>query len=207
MANDENITNNTPEVSDDELWYLNNYVLLRDYYDKTISRIAARCVRKGNIAIEDYPFYSYILDVLEEIVEVGEYIISHKSLYPYVDKKIVGGIDALRKNLKEYKDELFHNSTPDMIKEDKKEIDKLKKALGGEDDLKGFDPTKGAGMNMDELMNKLMAGNTPKVADEPAPEIAPSASKHDDTRKIIKVKKPVNVIGTQAVPRKTEAEE
>mgnify|MGYP001535374820 CR=1 FL=1 len=36
-----------------DLWYVDNYILLKDYYDRTISRIAARCVRKGNIAIED----------------------------------------------------------------------------------------------------------------------------------------------------------
>ena len=40
-----------------DLWYVDNYILLKDYYDRTISRIAARCVRKGNIAIEDYPFF------------------------------------------------------------------------------------------------------------------------------------------------------
>ena len=57
-----------------DLWYVDNYILLKDYYDRTISRIAARCVRKGNIAIEDYPFFGYILDVLEEISETGEYI-------------------------------------------------------------------------------------------------------------------------------------
>ena len=56
-----------------DLWYVDNYILLKDYYDRTISRIAARCVRKGNIAIEDYPFFGYILDVLEEISETGEY--------------------------------------------------------------------------------------------------------------------------------------
>ena len=58
--------NNLPPVSKEALWYFNNYILLKDYYNRTISRIAARCIRKGNIAIEEYPFYGYILDVLEE---------------------------------------------------------------------------------------------------------------------------------------------
>ena len=84
----------------------------------TISRIAARCVRKGNIAIEEYEHYPYILDVLEEISETGEYIVAHPDLYPYVDKKIAGGINALRTNLKEYKTELERNASPDMIKQD-----------------------------------------------------------------------------------------
>ena len=91
-----------------DVWFVDNYILLKDYYDRTISRIAARCVRKGNIALEDYPFYGYILDVLEEISETGDYIIRHK------DKKVL--------------------EVPD----------------------KADDPTVGAGMGMEQLMEKLL---------------------------------------------------
>ena len=146
------------QADNDTLWYVDNYVLLKDYHDRTISRIAARCVRKGNIAMEDYPFYPYILDVLEEISETGDFILDHKELAPYVEKKIKGGMDGLRKDLKEYKIELKNNASPDMIKEDtNKEIEKLKKALRSDD--KAIDPTVGAGMNVDELMDKLLNAN------------------------------------------------
>ena len=144
-------------ISKEELWYLDNYILLRDYYDRTISRIAARCVRMGNIAMEEYPHYSYILDVLQEISETGNYVLTHKKLYPYVERKIKGGVEALRRNLQEYEQELQRNSSPDMIKEDASAINKMKEALG-EIDIKD-DPTQGAGMNMDDLMNKLMKQN------------------------------------------------
>ena len=89
----------TVSVSKDTLWYLDNYILLKDYFDRTVSRIAARCVRKGNIAMEEYPFYGYILDVLEEISETGEYVLDHPELYPYIEKKIPGGVEAMKKNL------------------------------------------------------------------------------------------------------------
>ena len=145
---------NQASVSKETLWYLDNYILLRDYYDRTISRIAARCVRMGNIAMEEYPHFNYILDVLEEISDTGNYIIQHKELYPYVERKIKGGIAALRRNLHEYEIELQKNSSPDMIKEDASELSKMKEALGNID-MKD-DPTQGAGMNMDDLMNKLM---------------------------------------------------
>lgn len=144
-------------VSKKTLWYLDNYILLRDYYDRTISRIAARCVRKGNIAIEEYPHYGYILDVLEEISETGNFILKHRELYPYVERKIKGGVMALRRNLQEYELELQKNSSPDMIKEDASEIAKMKAALGPVTVKE--DPTAGAGMNMDDLMNKLMKQN------------------------------------------------
>lgn len=143
-----------------DTWYVDNYLLLKDYYDMTISRIAARCVRSGNIALEEYKHYPYVLDVLEEISETGEYIISHPDLYGYVDKKLPGGINALKKNLAEFKNELEHNASPDMIKQDKNELNKMKAALGKID--KSEDPTQGAGMSMDEVVNKLMQKNNVK---------------------------------------------
>ena len=82
-----------------DIWYVDNYVLLKEYYDMTISRIAARCVRKGNIAMEEYEHYSYILDVLEEISETGDYIITHSDLHEYVERKIPGGINLSPCNL------------------------------------------------------------------------------------------------------------
>ena len=72
---EENNTETPAPVSQDTMWYLNNYILLRDYLDRTIARIAARCVRSGNIAMEEYPFYGYILDVLEEICDTGDFIV------------------------------------------------------------------------------------------------------------------------------------
>ena len=143
-----------------DLWYVDNYILLKDYYDRTISRIAARCVRKGNIAIEDYPFFGYILDILEEISETGEYILQHRELYPYVERKIAGGLNGLKKTLIEYQNELKSNSTPDMIKEDAREVEKMKQALGDVD--KSADPPVGAGMGMEQLMEKLMQENNIK---------------------------------------------
>ena len=137
-----------------DVWYVDNYILLKDYYDRTISRIAARCVRKGNIALEDYPFYGYILDVLEEISETGDYILQHKDLYSYVDRKIDGGMNSFKQTLNEYKEELRRNSTPDMIKSDAREVERMRKALEVNDKAK--DPTVGAGMGMEQLMEKLL---------------------------------------------------
>ncbi len=138
-------------------WYVDNYVLLRDYYDRTISRIAARCIRQGNIPIEDYPFYGYILDVLEEISETGDYIIEHKELHNYANAKIKGGMAELSRSLREYKEELQKNSSPDMIKNDAKEVERMKNLLNSTD--KATDPTVGAGMGMEQLMEKLLKEN------------------------------------------------
>ena len=61
--------------------------------------------------------------MLEEISETGDYIVAHQELYPYVEKKIAGGIGALKKNLNEFKTELKNNASPEMIKQDKDELD------------------------------------------------------------------------------------
>lgn len=155
-----------------DTWYVDNYILLKDYYDMTISRIAARCVRSGNIAIEEYKYYPYVLDVLEEISETGDYILAHQDLYEYVEKKIAGGVNALRRNLREFKTELEHNAAPEMIKQDKNELNKMKAALGRVD--KSEDPTIGAGMSMDDVVNKLMKENHIKpnfeTSEQPAAE-------------------------------------
>lgn len=142
---------NTPPTgaSKESLWYLDNYILLKDYYDRTISRIAARCIRMGNIAMEEYKYYGYILDVLEEISETGDYILEHKELYPYVEKKLPAAW-KVSKNIGRVSAGAENNSSPDMIKEDAHEVEKMKEVLGEID--KTVDPTVGAGMNMDQLM-------------------------------------------------------
>lgn len=148
---------NNNAVSKESLWYVDNYIVLIDYYDRTISRIAARCVRMGNIAMEEYPFYPYLLDILEEICDTGNYILEHKELYPYVEKRIAGGVEALRKNLSLYQQELTNNQTPEMLRTDPNEAKKMNEVMSNFD--KATDPTVGAGMNIDDLMNKLMAEN------------------------------------------------
>lgn len=155
---------NNTVVSKEMLWYVDNYIVLIDYYDRTISRIAARCVRSGNIALEEYKFYPYILDVLEEISDTGNYILEHPELYPYVEKRIAGGVEALRKNLALYQEELTNNQSPDMVRADPNETKKINEALGNFD--KAVDPTAGAGMNIDELMEKLMAENNSEQNNE-----------------------------------------
>lgn len=151
------VEENKTVVSKESLWYVDNYIVLLDYYDRTISRIAARCVRQGNIALEEYKFYPYILDVLEEICDTGNYILEHKELYPYVEKRVAGGIEALKKNLSLYQEELTNNQSPDMLRADPDEAKKLNEVMSNFD--KSVDPTVGAGMNIDELMEKLMAEN------------------------------------------------
>ncbi len=155
---------NNTVVSKEMLWYVDNYIVLIDYYDRTISRIAARCVRSGNIALEEYKFYPYILDVLEEISDTGNYILDHQELYPYVEKRIAGGVEALRKNLALYQEELTNNQSPEMVRTDPNEAKKINEALGNFD--KAVDPTAGAGMNIDELMEKLMAENNSEQNNE-----------------------------------------
>ncbi len=154
MEANERFKDGRDDPSKEGLWYVDNYVLLKDYFDRTVSRVAARCVRKGNIAVEEYEHYGYILDVLDEICETGDYIVNHPDLYPYVEKKIAGGFNMLKKTLNEFKQELKNNASPEMIKQDKDELEKMKEVLGTID--KSKDPTVGAGMSMDEVVGKLL---------------------------------------------------
>lgn len=148
-------TSNTV-VTKESLWYIDNYVLIRDYYDRTVSRIAARCIRKGNIAVEDYPFYSYIIDVLDELCEIGDYIIEHKELHPYVEKKVKGGVEALANNLSLYKKELENNSSVEMNARKDADLSAVKDAFSGFTN-QANSPLGGAGQSIDDVVAKLMA--------------------------------------------------
>lgn len=148
--------NDEISVTKESLWYIDNYVLIRDYYDRTVSRIAARCIRQGNIAVEDYPFYPYIIDVLQELCETGDYILQHAELHPYVERKIKGGIVALKDNLSLYKEELERNSSIEMTVEKDSDLSAAKDAFSGFTD-QADDPTKGAGQSIDDVVAKLMA--------------------------------------------------
>ena len=70
----------------------------------------------------------------------------------------------MKKTLAEYRYELRSNSSPDMIKEDAREIEKMKNILGKID--KSEDPTIGAGMGMEQLMEKFPAYTPDYVLDE-----------------------------------------
>ena len=143
-------------ITKESLWYVDNYLLIRDYYDRTVSRIAARCIRKGNIAIEDYPFYPYIIDVLEELCETGDYILEHTELHPYVEKKIKGGIQALAQNLDLYKKECERNSTVEMNISKDADLSAAKDAFSGFTEQTD-NPIKGAGQSIDDVVAKLVA--------------------------------------------------
>jgi hypothetical protein len=150
------VENSEVTVTKESLWYIDNYVLIRDYYDRTVSRIAARCIRKGNIAVEEYPFYSYIIDVLDELCETGNYIISHRELHPYVEKKIKGGVKALEDNLSLYKQELDRNASVEMTAKTDADLSVAKNAFAGFTN-QADTPIKGAGQSIDDVVAKLMA--------------------------------------------------
>ena len=63
----------------------------------------------------------------------------------------------MRKNLAIYQEELTNNQSPDMLRSDPNEVQKMNEVMSNFD--KSVDPTSGAGMNIDDLMNKLMAEN------------------------------------------------
>ena len=154
-------------VTKESLWYIDNYVLIRDYYDRTVSRIAARCIRKGNIAVEDYPFYPYIIDVLDELCEIGDYIIEHKELHPYVEKKIKGGVEALKGNLSLYKQELINNSSAEMNLKKDADLSAVKDAFSGFTN-QANNPLVNAGQSIDDVVAKLVAeqGKNDRKKDE-----------------------------------------
>ena len=112
----------------EQLWNFDHFMRLKTYYDQTISRTSARCVHLGGLELSQYPYFGYILDLLDEILTFGMEIITP----PYakiVQERYKGGDAALRKVLMEYKAEFDSNAPPEML-EDEESIDDIKERLG-----------------------------------------------------------------------------
>lgn len=113
----------------DQLWNFDHFMRLKTYYDQTISRTSARCVHLGGLELSQYPYFGYILDLLDEILTFGMEILTP----PYaaiVRDRYKGGDAALRKLLAEFKKEFEENAPPEMLSEEEESLDEVKNRLG-----------------------------------------------------------------------------
>lgn len=113
----------------DQLWNFDHFMRLKTYYDQTISRTSARCVHLGGLELSQYPYFGYILDLLDEILTFGMEILTP----PYaaiVRDRYKGGDAALRKLLAEFKKEFEDNAPPEMLSEEEESLDEVKNRLG-----------------------------------------------------------------------------
>lgn len=113
----------------DQLWNFDHFMRLKTYYDQTISRTSARCVHLGGLELSQYPYFGYILDLLDEILTFGMEILTP----PYaaiVHDRFKGGDPALRKLLAEFKKEFEENAPPEMLSEEEESLDEVKDRLG-----------------------------------------------------------------------------
>ena len=123
------VTANSYGLTVEQLWNFDHFVRLKTYYDQTISRTSARCVHLGGLELSQYPYFGYILDLLDEILTFGMEIITP----PYaqiVRERYKGGEAALKKVLMEYKAEFDSNAPPEMLDEEET-MDDIKNRLGG----------------------------------------------------------------------------
>lgn len=102
----------------EQLWSFDHFVRLKDYYDQTISRTSARCVHLGGLELSQYPYFGYILDLLDEIITFGQELVTEPAYRAIIQAKYKGGMAMLQKNLAEYKKEFEDNAPPEMLEED-----------------------------------------------------------------------------------------
>ncbi len=113
-------------------WEFEYFNRLRNYYDQTISRVGARCVQMGGLEMSTYPYFDYVLDVLSELVTIGEKMLSDDKYADIIVEKFSGGKDALGKLIADYKKELENNAPPEMV-EEKVDTTNVKDLLGSID--------------------------------------------------------------------------
>ena len=113
----------------EQLWSFEHFMRLRDYYDQTLSRTSARCVHLGGLELSQYPYFGYILDLLDEIITFGQEIVTLPVYEKVIQAKYKGGKAALTRHLAEFKKEFEDNAPPDMIN-DETELSDIKSRLG-----------------------------------------------------------------------------
>lgn len=118
-----------PDFSSELLWEYEHFIRLKDYYDQTVSRVGARCVQLGGIEMSNYKYYGYVLDVLDEIVGLGEKLSDSSEYEVIIDTKFPGKQEGFRKLLASFKKELSDNAPPEMIEEEI-DADKIRAGLG-----------------------------------------------------------------------------
>lgn len=109
------------------------FLRLEHYYDQTISRVGARCVQLGGIEMSQYPYYGYILDVLDELIALGTKLLTDPAYAELVADRFPGSRPELEKKVANYKHELEVNAPPEMV-DNSMDAAKLKAELGAIDD-------------------------------------------------------------------------
>lgn len=117
----------------DVSWDFEYFNRLRNYYDQTMSRVGARCVQLGGLEMSLYPYFDYVLDVLSELVSLGDKMLSEEKYKGIVEDKFEGGHKALEKLVANYKYELETNAPPEMVEKDVN-ADDVRNVLGSIDD-------------------------------------------------------------------------
>jgi len=117
------------ETEKDASWNLEYFNRLRNYYDQTLSRVGARCVQMGGLEMSNYPYFDYVLDVLSELVSLGEKFLAEDEYKALIATDFAGGRAALEKVIADYKYELETNAPPEMVEKDV-DKDDVKNVLG-----------------------------------------------------------------------------
>ena len=127
---------NSYNLTTEQLWNFDHFVRLKDYYDQTISRTSARCVHLGGLELTQYPYFGYILDLLDEILTFGGELLGDAVYAGIIRDRYKGGEPAMRKHLAQFKKDFEDNAPPEMLDDDDS-MDDIKNRLG---DLAGNEP-------------------------------------------------------------------
>lgn len=130
------VSANSYKLTTEQLWNFDHFMRLKDYYDQTISRTSARCVHLGGLELSQYPYFGYILDLLDEILTFGAELLENPVYEGIIRDRYKGGEPALRKILAQFKKDFEENAPPEMLP-DEDSLDDIKKQLG---ELAGNEP-------------------------------------------------------------------
>lgn len=154
------------KLTTEQLWNFDHFMRLKDYYDQTISRTSARCVHLGGLELTQYPYFGYILDLLDEILTFGAELTGNPVYAGIIRDRYKGGEPALRKILAQFKKDFEENAPPEMLPDDDS-MDDIKDRLGA---LAGNEPEGDIGPAPDGFeAPDESAGGKPSLSKGPVP--------------------------------------
>ncbi len=122
----------TPEIPADDPnlqipktknWEMANFMRQKNLYEEATNWISARCVRLGNMDKTEYPYYGFVVDLMNELKENIQNLLENQLLEEVIDAEVPGGREGMQNLLKALEKEL--EDLPENLKpvEEKNEVD------------------------------------------------------------------------------------
>ncbi len=125
----------TPEIPEDDPnlqipktknWEIANFMRQKNLYEEATNWISAHCVRLNNMDKTEYPYYGFVVDLMNELKENIQNLLENQLLEEVIDTEVPGGREGMENLLEALEKEL--EDLPENLKpaQEQNEVDPRK---------------------------------------------------------------------------------